>query len=120
MEKTPTHKAFAEWLAAQMAARGFNRSDLARLIWGTVPDTRGYDVAKNRDRIGVYLSGAGYPSLDTKYKLAEVFDVFPDDIPGPGRPSSGAKPHVVRASPMTEINQKLDRILELLLKRDPR
>jgi hypothetical protein len=120
MDKTPTHKAFAAWLAAQMAARGFNRSDLARLIWGTVPDARGYDVAKNRDRIGVYLRGTGYPSLDTKYKLAEVFDVgWIDDIPGPGKPSR-AKPHVVRASPMTQINQKLDRILELLLKRDPR
>ena len=57
MEKTPTHKEFAEWLAAQMAARGFNRSDVARAIWGTVPDTRGYDVAKNRDRIGAYLQG---------------------------------------------------------------
>jgi hypothetical protein len=114
MDKTPTHTAFAAWLAAQMAARGLNHSDLARMIWGSVDDPRGYKVAKNRDRIGVYLSGAGYPSLDTKYELAKVFDVgWIDDIPGPGK-QSRAKPHVVRASPMTQINQKLDRILALL------
>jgi transcriptional regulator with XRE-family HTH domain len=120
MDKTPIHKEFAAWLAAQMAGRGFNRSDLARLIWGTVPDTRGYDVAKNRDRIGAYLRGSSYPSLDTKYELAKVFDVgWIDDIPGPCK-QSRAKPHVVQASPTTLINQKLDRILELLLKRNPR
>jgi hypothetical protein len=120
MDKTPTHKAFAAWLAAQMAARGFNRSDLARLIWGTVPDARGYDVAKNRDRIGVYLRGTGYPSLDTKYALAEVFNVFPDDIPGPDQPRRMVKQQTPRISPSAQINQKLDRILELLLKRGPR
>ena len=120
MDKTPTHKVFAVWLAAQMAARGFNHSDLARAIWGTVPDTRGYDVARNRDRIGAYLRGSSYPSLDTKYALAKALDVgWIDDIPGPGKPSS-ARPHVVRASPTTQINQKLDHILELLLKRVPR
>ena len=115
MDKTPIHKAFAAWLAAQMAARGFNRSDLARLIWGTVPDARGYDVAKNRDRIGVYLRGTGYPSLDTKYKLAEVFDVgWIDDIPGPGKPRRMVKQQTPRVSPTTLMNQKLDRILAIL------
>lgn len=98
-----------------MAARGFNRSDVARAIWGTVPDNRGYDVARNRDRIGAYLRGSSYPSLDTKYELAKVFDVgWIDDIPGPGKHSrrvSRSAPHVSSA---TLINQKLDRILALL------
>ena len=113
MDKTQTHKEFAAWLAAQMAARGLNHSDLARAIWGTVPDTRGYDVARNRDRIGAYLRGNSYPNLDTRYDLAAVFSVFPDDIPGPGkrRHAKQPQPHV---SPATLINQKLDRILALL------
>jgi hypothetical protein len=108
------HEEFATWLDIEMACRGLTKSSLARLIWGSVDDPRGYKVAKNRDRIGVYLSGTGYPSLDTKYKLAEVFDVgWIDDIPGPGKPSH-ARPHVVHASLMTQIDQKLDRILAIL------
>jgi hypothetical protein len=118
VDKTPIHKEFAVWLAAQMAARGFNHSDLARAIWGTIKDTRGYDVARNRDRIGAYLSGNSYPELDTVYALAEAFSVFPDDIPRSGRPSRRvvfrAKQHPPRVSPATLINQKLDRILALL------
>ena len=117
MDKTPTHKAFAVWLAAQMAARGLNHSDLARAINGTIKDTRGYDVARGRDRIGHYLRGESYPSLDTKYALAKALDVFPDDIPGPGKPLravSRAKQRTLPASPSTQINQKLDRILAIL------
>jgi hypothetical protein len=119
MDETPTHKAFAVWLAAQMAARGFNRSDLARLIWGTVPDTRGYDVAKNRDRIGAYLRGNSYPGLHTSWKLQDIFDAapglgLPEDMPGPGKPQRMVKQHAPGVSPMTQINQKLDRILAIL------
>jgi hypothetical protein len=118
MEKTPTHKEFAAWLAAQMAARGFNHSDLARAIWGTIKDTRGYDVARNRDRIGAYLSGTSYPELSTLYAMAQAFSVFPDDIPRSGRPSRRvvfrAKQRTPPASPSAQINQKLDRILAIL------
>ncbi len=32
-------------------ARGMSQSDLARAIGGTTKDARGYDVARNRDRI---------------------------------------------------------------------
>ena len=63
-----------------MAAFGFNRSDLARRIWGTTKDSRGYQVAQNRDRIGVYLTGRAYPSMKTLWALGEVLEVFPDDI----------------------------------------
>jgi hypothetical protein len=118
MDKTPTHKEFAVWLAAQMAARGFNHSDVARAIWGTTKDTRGYEVARNRDRIGHYLAGTSYPELNTLYALAQAFSVFPDDIPRSGRPSRRvvfrAQQHASHVSPATLINQKLDRILALL------
>ena len=100
-----------------MAARRFNASDVARAIRGTIKDTRGYDVARGRDRIGHYLKGNSYPNLDTKYALAEAFSVFPDDIPGPGKPLravSRAKQHTPATSSASQINQKLDRILAIL------
>jgi hypothetical protein len=115
MDKTQTHKEFAAWLAAQMAARGLNHSDLARAIWGTVPDTRGYDVARNRDRIGAYLKGNSYPNLKTIWKLQDVFEVYPDDMPGPGKPHRTKRKVVVSSISLpAQINQKLDRILALL------
>ena len=101
-----------------MAARGFNNSDLARAIGGTIKDTRGYDVARGRDRVGHWLTGNSYPGRDNLYELARVFSVpFPDDIPGPGKPLravSRAKQHTPATSSASQINQKLDRILAIL------
>ena len=108
MDRPLPHSEFAAWLSAKMAEHGLNHSDLARQIWGTITDTRGYQVARNRDRIGNYLAGTSYPSLDTKYKLGEVFSVFPDDIPGRPLRRSGD----LRAE--ATIHHKLDRILDLL------
>jgi transcriptional regulator with XRE-family HTH domain len=110
MDKTPLHVDFADWLAARMTALGFNHSDLARRVWGTVKDTRGYDVARNRDRISNYLAGVSYPSFDTRYKLAKALSVFPDDIPRPGEAAHAA-------DAFAGINRKLDRIIDLLAAR---
>ena len=113
-----THTQFARWLKEQMDAHGLNNSDLARRIWGTTVDSRGYTVAQNRDRIGVYLSGRSYPNLETRYKLGEVFQVFPDDIPGP---ASEAVPiwqrMPTREDPFAQINRKLDAIMSLITSR---
>lgn len=107
-----THAEFARWLKERMAAAGLNNSDLARQVWGTTKDSRGYHVARNRDRIGHYLVGTSYPNLDTRYKLSEVLGVFPDDIPRPaGAPVWQATPP---EGPFTEINRKLDAILSLV------
>lgn len=109
-----THPEFARWLKEQMAAAGLNNSALARQVWGTTKDSRGYNVAQNRDRIGWYLKGLSYPNLDTRWKLGEVFGVFPDDIPGqPARgPVWRATP--AREDPFVQINRKLDAILSLV------
>jgi transcriptional regulator with XRE-family HTH domain len=106
MSATPQHGEFAAWLRTKMAERRLNASGLARQIWGTTKDSRGYDVARNRDRVGHYLAGTSYPSLQTLYKIGEVLAVFPDDIPGGA--SRGALPDE------PSIHRKLDRILDLL------
>lgn len=97
-----------------MAARRLNQSDLARLLWGTVMDTRGYEVARNRDRIRLYLTGLSYPSMHTIYALADIFSVLQEDIPRSEKRNSLIVSSVPHASPTTQINQKLDRILTRL------
>jgi transcriptional regulator with XRE-family HTH domain len=66
---------FAKTLRACMQQAGFNNSDLARRVWGTTTDSRGYPVARGRDRIGEYLSGDSYPKPENLWKLAGALGV---------------------------------------------
>jgi len=63
-----------------MKKKGWDNSDLARAVWGETTDTKGYKVAKNRDRISVYLHGAGFPKPSTLHKIAEVLGVAKDEL----------------------------------------
>ena len=96
LEKTPEktqeplpnkYSAFAEALHEAMNRKRMNASALARAVWGTTKDYRGYDVAKNRDRIAYYLSGKSAPRDDVLKKLADILDVPLDHLAGlrPGR-----------------------------------
>jgi len=67
--------AFAAVLRAAMERSELSNSEVARRVWGEIKDTRGYMVARNRDRIGHYLSGASYPEPENLVKLAEVIGV---------------------------------------------
>lgn len=58
-----------------MLERRISASDLARGVWGTMTDPRGYEVARNRDRIGHYLSGKSYPAMENLKKIAKVLGV---------------------------------------------
>jgi Cro/C1-type HTH DNA-binding domain len=79
----PELQPFAKALRDAMASRQMNASDLAKMIWGTVTDPRGYKVAKNRDRIGTYLAGTGYPSRESMAKLCEALGMQASDFPVP-------------------------------------
>jgi transcriptional regulator with XRE-family HTH domain len=66
-----------------MVDRGMSQSDLARAVWGKDVDSRGYDVAKNRDRISTYLKGNAVPTPANMAAIAkelgvEVSDLAPD------------------------------------------
>lgn len=63
-----------------MKAKGFNNSDLARLVWGEAEDAKGYKVARNRDRIGVYLAGKSFPEARTLAEIAKCLDMTPDKL----------------------------------------
>lgn len=71
---------FARRLHALMNQRGMNNSDLARAVWGETKDGKGYTVARNRDRIGVYLKAGGFPEPKTLSKIAEVLGVKPEEL----------------------------------------
>jgi transcriptional regulator with XRE-family HTH domain len=80
-------EAFARRLFELMAERGLSQSDLARKIWGETKDTKGYPVARNRDRIGNYLRGRSYPEQANLKLLAEALEVSVEDIiPGANLP----------------------------------
>jgi transcriptional regulator with XRE-family HTH domain len=71
---------FARRLHQLMTQKGWSNSDLARQVWGETTDTKGYTVAKNRDRVGVYLRGEGLPEPATLEKIAGVFGITKEDL----------------------------------------
>jgi transcriptional regulator with XRE-family HTH domain len=86
------YKPFADALRATMTRQGLNASEVARRIWGTTKDKRGYDVARNRDRIGAYLAGTSYPEPENLEKLAAALNIPVEELaierenPGPAKP----------------------------------
>jgi transcriptional regulator with XRE-family HTH domain len=66
---------FSRNLALLREAGGLSKSELARRIWGTITDNRGYEVAKNRDRIGAWESGKAVPTADNILLLAKHFRI---------------------------------------------
>jgi transcriptional regulator with XRE-family HTH domain len=98
-ETVKLQKDFADNLARAMQDKGMSQSDLARIVWGSTKDSRGYDVARNRDRISAYLAGAGIPEPDNLKKLAAALDLTPEDLLGAevmaARPLTRTKSHQV-------------------------
>lgn len=110
MSTAPTKEAleeFARKLHAAMTKKGFSQSDLARAVWGTVTDKRGYEVAKNRDQVSQYLHGKSLPGPENLQKLANALGVATEDLapPNPG-PLDKGRPAVS----MTAIAGSPDRV----------
>lgn len=66
---------FAANLELVRTHKGLSKSDLAREIWGTYTDSRGYTAAKNRDRIGAWESGRATPTPENLALLSEALDI---------------------------------------------
>lgn len=71
---------FARRLHELLTAKGWSQSDLAAEIWGRKTDTRGYEVAKGRDRISVYLQGKSYPDPANLKAIAEALGTTPEAL----------------------------------------
>jgi transcriptional regulator with XRE-family HTH domain len=74
------HQEFAQRLYQALAAKQMSQSDLAKAVWGKQKDARGYSVARNRDRVSVYLSGRGVPEKENLVKIAKALGVRPEDL----------------------------------------
>lgn len=79
VERLETER-FARKLYELLLERDMTPSDLARLIWGSTTDKRGYDVARNRDRISVYLAGKSVPDPLNLKKIADALGVPMDEL----------------------------------------
>ena len=76
-------------LSDAMTAAGMNQSQVAKAVWGTIKDSRGVEVARNRDRIRAYLEGSG-ATPDNFAKVASALGVGVDDL----RATPPAKPTI--------------------------
>lgn len=101
-----TDPSFPDRLARLMREKNMTRAELARHVWGTFTDERGYEVAKNRQSISKYLSGRMSPSEKTKQLLASALGVRYEDIDPnsdpTNRPGSGIT--------LTQINNRDSRL----------
>jgi len=57
-----------------------SQSDLARKIWGTTKDNRGYIVARNRDRVSAYERGKAQPTHENLTAIAKALGVTVEDL----------------------------------------
>lgn len=71
---------FHERLYQCRAAQGWSQSELARHLWGVTTDGRGYEVARNRDRISAYEAQRSTPTRDNLILMACLFDLDPDEL----------------------------------------
>jgi len=85
---------FANVLMDAMIGAGYiSCSELARRAFGTIKDDRGYDVARNRDRVGAYLKGTSYPTPANLQKIAGALGVPVAELAWARRPPSRRQRH---------------------------
>jgi transcriptional regulator with XRE-family HTH domain len=90
-----------------MKKLGMSSSDLARQVWGTTTDKRGYTVARNRDRIGHYLAGTSYPEAENLQRLADALHV-PVETLAIERPALADESAPMSAHGSTQAGQQPD------------
>lgn len=88
----PEYQPFADALRRAMESQGLSASDVARRVWGSHKDKRGYDVATGRDRIGHYLAARSYPEPANLEKLAGAIGVPVDTLTIQRRPQRRGRP----------------------------
>ena len=102
-------KSFATSLYRARVDKGWSQSELARRIWGSIKDARGYDVARNRDLISSYERGRSAPSRENLEQLATALGLTPEQL----APDLAA-PDVEKSMPaisMTMVEGRPDKVV---------
>jgi transcriptional regulator with XRE-family HTH domain len=73
-------RSFSETLKQARLDRGLSQADLAREIWGTTVDSRGYTVAKKRDRISSCEAGKAVPEDHHLQQLADALGMTIEEL----------------------------------------
>lgn len=71
---------FSQRLFALRKRKSLSQSDLARMIWGVVTNKKGYEEARNRDRISAWEAGRAVPTRANLTVLADTLGVCLDDL----------------------------------------
>lgn len=108
--KSVLYRHFAEQMAAAMKEQGLNASEVARRIWGTKKDRRGYEVARNRDRIGHYLSGRSYPEPENLRKLAVAVGISVEQLAMPGKVPRAPSSPDLKALELSPVSGALGKV----------
>lgn len=103
-------ESFGKRLQQLLEQKGMNYSDLARLVWGKVTTKDGYEVAKNRDRISVYVAGKAFPDARNLKKIADHLGVEVADL-APDRASDAMLEHRNPAYSVTKAGENNGKVL---------
>lgn len=97
-------------------------SELARQIWGSTTDKRGYSVARNRDRIGHYLNATSYPEPANLDAMAQALGVPVEalaierptrDNPGPRSRTASTSLHLSEVQDQQhKLRLQVDKIID--------
>ena len=102
-------QAFGRRLQQLLDQKGWNYSDLARAVWGKTTTASGYEVAKNRDRISVYVAGKAVPDPRNLKKIADAFGVEVADI-APERVGNSMIEQPNPAYSITKVQGETDKV----------
>jgi transcriptional regulator with XRE-family HTH domain len=79
-DKRERNAAFAARLKQLMEQRELTQSALASKIWGRMLNSEGIEIARGRDRISAWASGALRPNAEQMEKLAQILGVTASDL----------------------------------------
>lgn len=112
-ESAPTveigQQSFGRRLQQLLDQKGWNYSDLAREVWGKTTTKGGYEVAKNRDRISVYISGKAEPDARNLKRIAEKLGVEVADL-APERVGNAMAEQQHPAYSITKVHGESDKV----------
>jgi len=113
--RTMLLKEFAARLYSLMCERELNASGLARELWGTTTNEKGYEVAKGRERIHYWLKGRQLPDSENLGRLAHALRTRPEAlVPIPSIEEQTDGEYVIQTIPgyPDKLHLRVDKVMD--------